>query len=174
MFLRLRPDIVHAHTPKAGLLGMLAAVVARVPVKIYHLHGLPFETAVGMRRRLLMATEWTSCHAADRVLAVSESVLKVAERSRVCPPRRGRVLGSGSINGVDSAGMFNPVRVEKAGEELRRQLQIPLTSPVVGFVGRLARDKGVEELVLAWRSIRRVPPRDLPDARGTVGRHRPD
>src|SRR5207237_6057682 len=98
----LKPAIVHAHTPKGGLLGLIAAWMARVPVRIYHVHGLPFMTAHGVRKRLLQATEWISCTLASHVLCVSPSVRDVVVAKRLCSPRRIEVLREGSINGVDA------------------------------------------------------------------------
>ncbi len=153
LLLRIRPDIVHAHTPKAGLLGMLAGRLARVQVCIYHVHGLPFTTASGWRRRLLVATEWASCHMAHSVLCVSSSCLDEAHQSGVCPPTKGKALGSGSINGVQAQTTFFRRSVSET-ETLAATLGIPSTGRVVGFVGRLVRDKGIEELALAWATVR--------------------
>src|SRR5213593_3489594 len=78
LFRRLRPQIVHAHTPKAGLLAMLAACLTRVPVRIYTLHGLVWQTRQGWRRTLLIGLERLTCRLASRVLAVSPSVRRAA------------------------------------------------------------------------------------------------
>jgi glycosyltransferase involved in cell wall biosynthesis len=137
---RLRPDIVHAHTPKGGLLGTVAAALARVRVRIYHIHGLPLLTAKGYRKSLL---RWRD----------------EAVREGLCPAVKIRVLRSGSINGVDSRGYFNPGRFGETDRlEVRRRFGIDPGAPVVGFVGRVVRDKGVRELVKAWKMVRSAIP----------------
>ena len=149
---RVRPDVVHSHTPKGGLLGMLAAWLCRVPVRVYHLHGLPHVAAVGMKRRLLRATEKVSCRLAHRVFCVSPSLLQLAVAEQVCAPRKARVLAAGSANGVDAAGRFDPARHDRRAA--RAALALPADGLVVGFVGRVVRDKGVVELAGAWRWLR--------------------
>ena len=152
---RLNATIVHAHTPKAGLLGMLAAWVARVPVRVYHVHGLPYLTATGWRRALLQGTERISCRVAQQVLCVSASVRAVAVLDRVCAATRIRVLRAGSINGVDATGRFNPARFTRPQRAaIREKHGIPTDALVVGFVGRLVRDKGLVELATAWNMLR--------------------
>ena len=153
-FRRIRPMIVHAHTPKGGLLGMIAAWLARVPVRIYHIRGLPFVTATGMLRAILWATERTACSLAHRVLCVSHSVREVAIDSGVCKAGNVHVLLAGSGNGVDAVGRFNPDRWSHAREDVRRRHAIPQDALVIGFIGRLVRDKGLAELVAAWRTLR--------------------
>jgi glycosyltransferase involved in cell wall biosynthesis len=151
----LRPDIVHAHTPKGGLLGMIGAWLARVPARIYHIHGFPFMTASGMRGRLLRWTERLSCALAHRVLCVSHSVRQVAIDEGICPAEKIHVVLGGSINGVDSGGRFNPAKLE---DDIRRttreRLGIPAGAVVIGYVGRIVRDKGLVELCEAWRRLR--------------------
>lgn len=150
----LRPDIVHAHTPKGGLLGTIAATVARVPVRIYHMRGLPLVTAVGAQRVILRSTEQTSCGLATKVLAVSGSLRDVAIAERLCPSDKISVLAGGSGNGVDGE-RFDPECVgTSARAALRARLAIPEDAPVIGFLGRLVRDKGVVELVDAFRAVR--------------------
>jgi glycosyltransferase involved in cell wall biosynthesis len=152
---RVRPDIVHAHTPKGGLLGMIAAALAGVPVRIYHMRGLPMSTATGARRRLLSATEWISCRLAHRVLCVSHSVRDEAVAEGLCPPGKIKVLLGGSGNGVDATGRFDPDKLELDSRSLtRRRLGIPDDAIVAGFVGRLVRDKGIVELFDAWTRLR--------------------
>lgn len=152
---RVRPHIVHAHTPKGGLLGMIAATLAGVPVRIYHMRGLPMSTATGLRRGLLSLTEWLSCRLAHRVICVSHSVRAEAVAARLCPPEKITVLLGGSGNGVDASGQFDPDALEHdAGMVRRRTLGIPDDALVIGFVGRLVRDKGIVELFEAWQRLR--------------------
>jgi glycosyltransferase involved in cell wall biosynthesis len=152
---RLHPTIVHAHTPKGGLLGMLGAWLARVPVRIYHMRGLPMLTASGPRRAILRWTERISCALAHRVICVSHSIREVALSERLCDSSKIKVLLGGSGNGVDALGRFDPDGLSVQARELARERQgIPSGALVVGFVGRVVRDKGVAELVAAWRVLR--------------------
>jgi len=151
---RIKPQIVHAHTPKGGLLGMIAAFLARVPVRVYHIHGLPFMTAVGTRRRILVASERVSCLLAHRVLCVSPSIRDVAITEHLCNAGKFAVLLGGSINGVDANGLYDPDRPGPSGLEVRAGASIPADALVVGFVGRVVRDKGIVELTEAWTTLR--------------------
>ena len=137
---RLRPDIVEAGTPKGGLLGMAAAWLARVPVRIYALHGLRLETAAGALRWALEAAELTAMALAHRVLFVSPSLRDRAIALGLLDPAKAAIAASGSANGVDVR------RFEAASRR-------PPGSRVLGFVGRLTRDKGLEELYTAYRSL---------------------
>ena len=160
IFRELRPDVVHGHTPKGGLLAMIAAFLAGVPRRIYTVHGLPLETATGAHRFLLGWTERVSCGLAHVVHAVSDSLAARVLSERLCDSTKLRVLGRGTINGVDAARVFNPSPATiRAGDELRSFLRIPPRAPVVGFVGRLVRDKGVGDLVSAWNSLKGEFPR---------------
>lgn len=152
---RVRPQIVHAHTPKGGLLGMIAAAASRVPVRIYHMRGLPLMGATGAKRTLLRATERVACRLAHRVICVSHSLREVAIEEGLCPPEKIVVLAGGSGQGVDAAGRFDPERLEpNTRQATRTRYGIPANATVIGFVGRLVRDKGLVELETAWRSLR--------------------
>jgi len=152
---RLRPQIVHAHTPKGGVLGMVGAWFARVPVRIYHMRGLPFTTARGVRRWLLIWSERISCRLAHRVLCVSPSLRQLAIESHLCPPEKITVLARGSGNGVDAAHRFNESTVSAAmRNDTRRRHSIPTGALVLGFVGRIVCSKGIVELADAWRELR--------------------
>ncbi|MGO9394794.1 MAG: glycosyltransferase family 4 protein [Desulfobaccales bacterium] len=160
IFRKLRPTIVHAHTPKGGLLGMVAARLVRTPVAIYTMHGLPFITARGLKRRLLRGTETISCRLADRVFAVSQANRQRALAEGFSREEKIKVLGAGSCNGVDAAGRFNPQKLaadEK--EKVRRFYRIPPNYLVLAYVGRIVRDKGIVELNEAWQSLRQQFPR---------------
>src|SRR5439155_25831170 len=146
---------VHGHTPKGGLLGMIAAWLAGIPGRVYTLHGLPLETAKGVKRTLLRWTERVSCAIARRVYAVSDSLARRAVGFGVCGAEKISVLGPGTVNGVDAEKRFAPTpdcSYEAAGA--RRELAIPSEVRVVGFVGRVVRDKGIEDLVGAWKELR--------------------
>lgn len=151
---RLAPDIVHAGTPKGGFLGIVAATARRVPVRVYHMHGIRGMTARGWRRRVLMTTERIACHLSTRVLCVSASTRQTALDEGLCPPHKLVVLGAGSCNGVDAQGRFDPARFDAASREATRAgLNIPRDAPVIGFVGRIVRDKGIGELAAAWAEL---------------------
>ena len=152
---RIRPAIVHAHTPKAGLLGMLAATIARVPVRIYHLHGMRFQTLSGWRRWLTVAGDRLACSLATQVLSVGNSVRQAAIEEGIVNSENVKVLGYGSIDGVDATERFNPARQTAAMQRsTREELGFTEDSPILGFVGRLVVDKGVVELADAWSTLR--------------------
>jgi glycosyltransferase involved in cell wall biosynthesis len=153
-FCRIQPAIVHAHTPKGGLLGMIGAWLARVPVRIYHIRGLPLVTASGSLRTLLRSTERIACALADQVLCVSHSVREIAVAEGICPAAKVKVLLGGSGNGIDSGFRFDPARWPDAGAAVRQKYGIPQAAFVIGFVGRLVRDKGLEQLMEAWSWLR--------------------
>ena len=153
IFRNARPRIVHAHTPKGGLLGTIAAFFACVPVRIYHIHGLPFVTARGLKRSLLRWTEWISCSLANRVFCVSPSVREVVIEEGLCKAEKVKVILRGSINGVDAA-RFDPERFgTKDRNRLRESYGIPADALVLGFVGRIVRDKGIVELTESWKRL---------------------
>ncbi len=133
---------------------MIAARLVAVPVRIYHIHGMPYMTAMGSKRVLLKMTEKISCALANQVLCVSHSMREVAVREGICPAGKIKVLLGGSINGVDADGRFHPERVGEAGSQTRAAYNIPKDAQVVGFTGRIVRDKGLVELMDAWKVLR--------------------
>lgn len=151
---RIQPHVVHAHFPKGGLLGILAAWLACVPVRLYQVHGLRYMTASGWKRRVLRWTEWISCRLANRVLCVSHSVRNIVIAEGFCPREKITVLLGGTTNGVDSSVRFNPEYVgSEARSRVRESLGIPPEAPVLGFVGRIVKDKGISELAYAWEVL---------------------
>lgn len=156
----LRPHVVHAHSPKGGLLAMIAATLARVPLRIYHIRGLPFDTATGWKRRLLSWTERISCRLAHEVYCVSHSMRNIALEAGFAPADKLKVFGQGSGNGVDARGRFNSSAVGAgARQHVRQFYHIPGDALVLGFVGRIGFDKGIAELVAAWQTLRSEFPR---------------
>ncbi|HYP06188.1 MAG TPA: sugar transferase [Bryobacteraceae bacterium] len=154
IFHRLRPAIVHAHTPKAGLLAMMAAFLARVPVRIFQVHGLPHVAWSGWKRMLMVWTARVACSLATRILCVSKSMLQILEDERLCPPGKAALIHNGSTDGVDSVGTYSPETYSvQDSASLRRSWGADEGTFVVGYFGRLVRDKGIEELVAAFRML---------------------
>ncbi|MDX1383097.1 MAG: glycosyltransferase, partial [Thermoanaerobaculia bacterium] len=141
------PDIVNASTPKGGLLGSLAARLARAPIRVYTLRGLPVETRTGLERRLLLAAERRTCRSSHRVIAVSDSLRRRYLDLGLCEPAKIAVLGAGSSNGVD-VERFSPATEPVAAA--RARLGLPAAGVLIVFVGRLTRDKGLVDLAAAF------------------------
>lgn len=155
LFVRLKPIIVHGSTAKGGPLSMIAAALAKTPVRIYTLRGLIIQLGSGAMNKIFRALEWLACRCASQVLAVSRSVADIMIREKLCRPNNIKVLGNGSSMGVDAENRFNPNLGAKADiDGLRKQLGIPVDAIVLGFVGRIVKDKGVVELAAAWRQLR--------------------
>jgi glycosyltransferase involved in cell wall biosynthesis len=153
---RERPTITNVGTPKAGLLGGLAAWLSCVPCRIYTLHGLRLETTVGWKRTLLCWTERLACVCAHRVICVSPSLRRRAVELKVVSAEKTAIMRSGSSCGVD-VQRFSP-QVANSPNRLAERLGIPNSAPVIGFVGRFTRDKGIPELVAAFGQLRQAWP----------------
>ena len=146
---RLKPDIVEFGTPKAGLLGCIAAWLCRIRVRVYFLRGLRLETETGFKRRVLMWAERAASSCAHATLCNSSSLRERAISMGIAESSKLVLLRDGSSNGVDVT-RFSP-----GGSDVRPRLGIPGTAPVIGFVGRLTADKGVPELLEAFAMILR-------------------
>ncbi len=142
-----KPDLVEFSTPKAGLLGMIAAWLRGVPRRIYMLRGLKLERSRGFKRSILLTAERVACSCAHVVLCNSKSLRAEALALGLAPAAKLLVLGEGSSNGVD-VERFSP-----GPSAVREQFAIPRDALVLGFVGRLTRDKGLPELIEAFDRI---------------------
>jgi glycosyltransferase involved in cell wall biosynthesis len=154
LFFRLQPTIVHGHTPKAALLAMLAAGISRVPVRFYTIRGLSIEIRLGKLRYMMKALEWLTCRLAHQVFAVSSSVRDIIVRERLCPPIKIRVLGQGSSNGVDSRRFNQSLLFAEKIDQFRDQHKLPENKMVIGFIGRIVKEKGIQELISAWNLLK--------------------
>jgi glycosyltransferase involved in cell wall biosynthesis len=163
--------IVHTHTPKAGLLGRLAARLAGVPVVVATLHGFYFHDHMArLKRRFYVAAEKAGGCCADVILSQNREDVHTAVREGICPPGRIKYLGNGiDVRRFDRARLDPQVQAQK-----RAELGLAPGCPVVGFVGRLVAEKGIPELL---RAAQRVLER-LPATRflfvGPIDREKPD
>jgi glycosyltransferase involved in cell wall biosynthesis len=147
---RLEPDVVVAGTTKAGLLGTIAARLSGVPVVVYHLRGLRFETTSGMKRRILLATEHVASRCAHRVQVNGESLRRRFVEQGCAPLEKTWIPAHGTSNGVD-VDRFAPTAESLSwAHDERKRLGFPSDAIVVGFVGRFVRDKGISELLTAY------------------------
>lgn len=142
LFYKERPNFIHCNTPKASFLALVAGYFCRIPKRLYFVHGLRFEGAIGFKKSLLIFMEKLSCFFATDVMAVSNGVKDILE-NRITT-KKVKVVGSGSSNGIDT----KKFTVEKYNStELKMSLGIKEETYVFGFVGRLVKDKGINELV---------------------------
>ena len=149
-----RIDTVVGHTPKGGMVAMIAAFFAGVSNKVYFRHGIIYETSKGFKRFLLKNIDRLSGTLANKVVCVSHSVKKISERDKLNNHFKNIVLGLGTCNGIDTEIKFNPERKElTALSNLKNNLQLSDNNFVIGYVGRLVKDKGINELIEAWEIL---------------------
>lgn len=139
VFRKEKPQVVHSMTPKAGMICMVAAWLTRVPVRIHTFTGLVWPTATGLKRKILMMTDWLTCACATHVIPEGQGVLNDLKNGGITKKPM-RVLGYGNVRGVDME-RFSPARF-KATKNLDVFTFV--------FVGRIVGDKGINELVEAF------------------------
>ncbi|CQR74719.1 Capsular glucan synthase [Sporomusa ovata DSM 2662] len=154
LFLKIKPTIVNAGTPKAGLLVSIAAFICKVPIKIYTCHGLRLETAVGWKRKLLVITEKISGFCADRIVCVSNSLRCKFIKLQLASEKKVTVIGAGSCNGIDLKKFIQTEQCRIRKENILVKKNVPKNAVFVGFVGRLTRDKGIYELAEAFEILK--------------------
>ncbi len=154
VFLRKeKPLIVHTHTPKAGIIGMLASVLAGVPHRFHTVAGMPLLEVTGSKRKVLDFVEKLTYSCATKVYPNSYGLTDIILKNNYCKIEKVKVLANGSSNGIDTS-YFNPELysdIQKAS--LRKQLTIAQDDFVFVFVGRLVADKGINELVVAFEQL---------------------
>jgi glycosyltransferase involved in cell wall biosynthesis len=153
-----KPLIVHTHTPKAGTLGMFAAKLAGVPIRLHTVAGMPLMEAIGKRRKLLDVVERLTYSCATKVYPNSKGLYNFILENRYTNSVKLKVLAQGSSNGIDTAH-FNTHHIsEKLKHDLKLELQIEPQDFVFVFVGRLVKDKGITELINAFKTLNRGKP----------------
>jgi len=150
---QVRPDIVHTHTSKAGLLGMIAATAARVPVKIHSVPGLRLIETTGVTFAVLYFFERLIYQLSTYVYPNSRSLKEYITKKRMCPFAKIRMVGNGSSNGVDIK-RFNPQLKQSARIELlRSKIGIDNGAIIIAYLGRIVKEKGIHELVESFQSL---------------------
>lgn len=148
-----KPLIVHSHTPKAGIVGMLGAKLADVPIRIHTVAGLPLMEATGMKRIVLDFVEKLTYTCATKVYPNSKGLYDFILKNNYTSIDKLKVIGKGSSNGIDTS-YFNPKHFpEEETKSLKKSLGIKNEDFVFIFVGRLVGDKGINELIFAFSEI---------------------
>lgn len=154
---RERFDLVHSSTPKAGLLTAIAGLLARTPRRLHTYTGQPWVELQGAMRWAAMNADRAVARLDTHLYADSESQRQFLVARRIVPAERVRVLGAGSISGVDLR-RFDPDALGEERQRVRGELVIGRDSLVIAFVGRVTRDKGIRELIAAFRELRGEQP----------------
>lgn len=158
-FAKVKPDAVHGNTPKGALLSMLAAKLTGVKTRIYMCHGLRYQGCSGLKRKILVAMEKLTSRCATHVLCVSDGVRETLAADDICSQQKSRVIGSGSCNGIDMT-QFNPTAYsEEQKMELRARYGIAPDEFVFISMGRIVKDKGVNEMIHAFTRYRQENPK---------------
>ena len=148
-----KPTIVHTQTPKAGIVGMLASFLAKIPVRMHTVGGLPLMESKGLKRILLNYVEILTYALATNIYSNSFGLLKFIIDQKFCKKNKIKVLCNGSSNGID-LNFFDPLKIKaKERDQLMFSLGIKKNEFIFLYVGRLVRDKGINELVYAFKKI---------------------
>ena len=151
-----KPQIVHTHTPKAGIIGMLAARLAGVPHRLHTVAGLPLMEATGTKRKILNFVEKLTYSSATRVYPNSKGLYDFILQNNFTQSNKLKIIANGSSNGIDTA-FFSPDQVtELERVTLREKLNIQPNDFVFVFVGRIVSDKGINELIKAFSELQAV------------------
>jgi glycosyltransferase involved in cell wall biosynthesis len=156
LFLKEKPDIVHTHTPKAGLIGMLAAWICRVPVRLHTIAGLPLMVKTGLMYKLLFYIEKLTYFGAQKVLPNSQSIFDYMVKTKLCKKEKLEIIGKGSTNGVDLS-RFNTQSINlNRLNEIKSSIEYNENKTYLLTVGRIVKDKGVEELIEAFSELQKI------------------
>lgn len=165
MMRREQPWMVHSMTPKAGLLCMMAAWMARVPIRVHTFTGLVFPTATGITQKILITTDRILCRCATHIIPEGQGVKRDLENYRITRKPL-RVLANGNVRGIDLEHYDRTPEVIKRAEAIKQHDKLTFI-----FIGRLVRDKGINELIEAFCRLNA----EYPDTRLLlVGRYEPN
>ncbi len=150
-----KPLIVHTHTPKAGIIGMLAAKMAGVPIRIHTVAGLPLMETTGSKRKVLNAVEKITYQLATRIYPNSLGLKQIILDANFAREEKVKVLGRGSSNGIDTDYFDPKLYSEEDNFDLKSTLGIPHNDLIFIFIGRLVSEKGLNELISAFNSLQK-------------------
>ncbi len=158
LFKKEKPAIVHTHTPKAGLLGMMAARLAGVPIRMHTVAGMPLMVSTGLKKRVLQRVERLTYSCATGVYPNSKNLAEYIFKNQFCKQKKLKVLGNGSSNGIDTDFFQLTPAIASSANDLKKRFHFRESDFVFLFIGRLVKDKGIEELVDAFIQLKKNHP----------------
>lgn len=151
-----KPHIVHSHTPKAGIVGMLAAFLAGVPNRFHTVAGMPLLESTGFKRALLNFVEKLTYYFATKVFPNSKGLYDIILEEGFTKPNKLQLIGKGSSNGIDISHFNKDNISKKEQDQLKKELGITPNDFVFVYVGRMVTDKGINELALAYDKLSKI------------------
>ena len=149
----IKPDIIIGATPKGALISMIASCLLGLKHRVYHIFGLPYETASGLKKIVLTFVEKLTSHCATDIIPISNSVKDVYNIKFPKIKSKMRDIGQLTVGGVDTI-KFDSDRFTTKIESIKKNLGIPNANLVIGFVGRLTNDKGIGDFIAMWEIIK--------------------
>ncbi len=154
LFIKIKPQMVHSHTPKAGLLSMIASKIAGVPIRMHTVAGLPLMEAKGVKRKILEIAEKITYWCASNVYPNSKNLQQFILNNKFCPPSKLKVIGNGSSNGINTTYFSLDETIHQKAREIKEELKISSEHFVFIFIGRVVQDKGIAELIKAFTRLK--------------------
>jgi glycosyltransferase involved in cell wall biosynthesis len=159
IFKKERPGIVHTHTPKAGLLGMLAAKLCGVKIRIHTVAGMPLMVEKGFKLWLLSSIEKLTYSAANHVWPNSRSLYNYIVEHQFTSQKKLQIISKGSTNGINIARFSKNALDEKIVTEIKNSIHYSSEFIYLLCIGRLVADKGIVELVHVFTALQKKQPR---------------
>jgi len=156
---RETPQIVHTHTPKAGIVGMMAAYLAKVPFRLHTVAGLPLMEATGLKRVVLNAVERWTYRFSTRVYSNSKGLYDIILAEKLISKNKLKIIGNGSSNGIDANYFSKKHFSEEEITNKKIELGISENEFVFVFVGRIVKDKGINEMVAVFTKLQNSHPK---------------
>lgn len=144
LFLKEKPDMIHSYTPKAGLISMMAGWIAGVPVRMHTFTGLVFPTATGLKQKILIATDRLTCACATHINPEGNGVKNDLIKYHITKKPL-KIIANGNVNGIDLEYFQRIFEVEQTAKAYKKEGVFTFC-----FIGRVVRDKGINELVSAF------------------------
>ena len=151
-------DVAVGHTPKGALIAMVAAFGTRTPIRIYFRHGLVYETAAGFKRFLLINIDRLTAKLATKIICVSPSVANKSIKDRLNRGNKQFVLKNGTCNGINVEYFSQASIIKDESQALQKLLGLEKENFVIGYTGRLVKDKGIIDLVDAFNKVKKQCP----------------
>ena len=150
----VKPNIINASTPKAGLIFMLASCLVKGVYPIFTLRGMRSDTLNGLKYYIVWFTEFLTCTFAKKVVVISPSLRDHAIKTKIVRKNKTIVIGKGSSNGINIEKFTKTNSIVESANQIRDKYNIPLDAFVFGFIGRIVEDKGIVEMFQAFKEVK--------------------